>query len=61
MLFVGLHPHPYNAVELEETPLYPEGGGQPADHGTINGVVVHDVQRDAVRAVQVDVRLTPRR
>lgn len=30
---------------LEDTILYPEGGGQPADHGTLNGVTVVDVQK----------------
>jgi len=29
---------------LADTILYPEGGGQPADRGTIAGVEVHDVQ-----------------
>ena len=31
-------------VVLQETIFYPEGGGQPADSGTINGVLVIDVQ-----------------
>ncbi len=30
---------------LEDTILYPEGGGQPADHGSLNGVAVLDVQK----------------
>ena len=30
---------------LEDTILYPEGGGQPCDFGTINGVAVLDVQK----------------
>jgi len=30
---------------LEDTILYPEGGGQPADHGTLNGIAVVDVQK----------------
>jgi alanyl-tRNA synthetase len=30
---------------LEDTILYPEGGGQPPDRGTLNGVAVLDVQR----------------
>ena len=32
-------------VRLADTVLYPEGGGQPADHGTIGDVQVEDVQR----------------
>jgi len=32
------------AVVLDETYFYPEGGGQPADRGTIDGVDVRDVQ-----------------
>ncbi len=27
-------------VQLEDSVLYPEGGGQPADHGWIDGVPV---------------------
>ena len=30
---------------LEDTILYPEGGGQPSDRGTLNGVAVLDVQK----------------
>ncbi len=30
-------------VELEETAFYPEGGGQGADHGTLDGAAVTDV------------------
>ena len=30
-------------VTLDRTAFYPEGGGQPADHGTLNGVCVTDV------------------
>lgn len=33
-------------VVLADTVLYPEGGGQPADHGTVGGVPVLDVRRD---------------
>ncbi|MDE3033951.1 MAG: hypothetical protein KGI56_09825 [Acidobacteriota bacterium] len=32
-------------VVLEDTVFYPEGGGQPCDRGTINGVAVLDVQK----------------
>jgi len=34
------------AVIVERSLLYPEGGGQPADRGTIGGVAVLDVQKD---------------
>ncbi|MBR2801597.1 MAG: alanyl-tRNA editing protein [Erysipelotrichaceae bacterium] len=30
------------AVVLEDTAFYPEGGGQPGDHGTLNGITVTD-------------------
>lgn len=33
-------------VLLDDSVLYPEGGGQPADHGKLDGVPVLDVQRD---------------
>jgi alanyl-tRNA synthetase len=34
------------AVALDRSAFYPEGGGQPADRGTLNGVPVLDVQSD---------------
>ncbi len=36
-------------VQLDQTAFYPEGGGQPADHGILGGAMVLDVQeRDGV-------------
>ena len=36
-------------VVLDRTAFYPEGGGQPADHGTLGGAIVTDVhERDGV-------------
>ncbi|MBD5162846.1 MAG: alanyl-tRNA editing protein [Oscillibacter sp.] len=32
------------AVTLDRTAFYPEGGGQPADHGTLGGVTVLDAR-----------------
>jgi alanyl-tRNA synthetase len=36
--------HGQPAAVLDATALYPEGGGQPADQGTLAGVAVRDVQ-----------------
>lgn len=35
------------AVTLDRSAFYPEGGGQPGDRGTLNGVPVLDTQADA--------------
>jgi alanyl-tRNA synthetase len=39
------------AVALDRSAFYPEGGGQPADHGTLNGLTITDVQVDAAGVV----------
>lgn len=41
------------AVIVDRSVLYPEGGGQPADRGTIGGAAVLDVQKDASGRVEV--------
>ena len=33
-------------IELDRTAFFPEGGGQAADEGTLNGITVLDVQRE---------------
>lgn len=38
---------------LKDTIFYPEGGGQPCDKGTIQGVEVIDVQREKERIVHI--------
>ncbi len=36
-------------IELDRSAFYPEGGGQPADHGTLNGIAVTDVhEKDGI-------------
>mgnify|MGYP000666331758 FL=1 len=36
-------------VTLDRTAFYPEGGSQPADHGTLGGIAVTDVhEKDGV-------------
>jgi len=55
------------AVVLDATAFYPEGGGQPADHGVLGGVTVRDVRErdgvifhvlDGLLAVHVGDRIT---
>lgn len=42
-------------VVLDDTAFYPEGGGQPADHGTLGGAAVQDVhRRDGVIVHETD-------
>ena len=51
--------HGGSDVVLSETYFYPEGGGQPADRGTIGGHEVLDVRSDGERIVHVlDGQLT---
>lgn len=40
-------------VLLDATCFYPEGGGQPADRGTINGTSVTDVRKEADEVIHV--------
>ena len=48
------------ALLLDRTAFYPEGGGQPADHGTIGGAQVLDVQeKDGEIFHIVDLPLAP--
>jgi len=44
---VDLRPHPKALqVLLDRTLFYPEGGGQPPDHGAIGGIQVVDVRKE---------------
>ena len=46
-------------VTLDRTAFYPEGGGQPADHGTLGGAAVTDVhEKDGVITHTCDRPLT---
>ena len=40
-------------VELDQTAFYPEGGGQAADKGTINGIEVLHVREDGERVLHL--------
>lgn len=47
-------------VELDRTAFYPEGGGQPADHGVLGTAAVSDVhERDGVIIHTCDRQLEP--
>lgn len=55
------------AVTLDRTAFYPEGGGQPADHGTLGGAAVTDTrEKDGIivhtcgKALPVGERVTGR-
>ncbi|MCK1991030.1 hydrolase [Peribacillus muralis] len=37
----------YYYIKLDETAFYPEGGGQPSDKGTIDGLAVLDIIKEA--------------
>lgn len=54
-----LEDHGRPAVILDRTAFYPEGGGQPADRGTLNGVAVVDVQTRAADDEVVHVLSAP--
>ena len=40
-------------VILDDTAFYPEGGGQPGDHGTLNGIRVLDTRRIGGQVVHI--------
>ena len=46
-------------VTLDQTAFYPEGGGQPADRGTLGGAKVLDVQERAGEIVHTCDRALP--
>ena len=37
-------------VLLDQTAFFPEGGGQPADEGTLDGIFVTDVQESTAKS-----------
>ena len=46
-------------VILEDTAFYPEGGGQPGDHGTLNGIRVLDTRRIGGQVVHITEQEIP--
>ena len=40
-------------IELDRTLFYPEGGGQPADRGSLNGIAVLDVRKVDKRIIHI--------
>ena len=46
-------------VTLDRTAFYPEGGGQPADHGVLGGAAVLDVQERKGRVLHTCDRPLP--
>ena len=46
-------------VELDQTAFYPEGGGQAADKGTLNGIEVLHVQEEGERVLHLLPRPLP--
>lgn len=46
-------------VTLDRTAFYPEGGGQPADHGTLGGAVVTDTREKDGQIVHICNRELP--
>ena len=47
------------AVVLDRTAFYPEGGGQPADHGTLGAVQVTDVHETNASSHQANIPIKP--
>lgn len=47
------------AVALDRTAFYPEGGGQPADHGTLDNIQVSDVQEAGDRVIHITAAPLP--